>query len=375
MTPIAVMASDNHLAPGAWKGRLDIRGDSYFALRQIVDLCISKRLPLILAGDFFDANRPSAEDLQAALMLNEIINAGLRVFYIQAQHDYDNPSYISVICPKATNLDDLDKPVYISDKSLHMRTVFGRNFMSRTELDSWLNERQVECDLMVMHQLWIEFMGMHGQTSLERLEKCKFLLTGDLHDMRTFTTGKGITVLSPGATQMQSIKEPTRHQVFILNDDMSANLFPLKSRGVIDILVEREEQIVYMVNNARQVVEEMLRAVASGGSVNMQLKPIVRFKIANPIPGAVPKLGEAFEAHAAVFFVGGSKEVTEEVPLMFQERHELPVLEEAAAVMADNFAPDDPSLRDAMELIESKVKPADAVRALRSRYVEVQSAQ
>lgn len=250
----------------------------------------------------------------------------------------------------------------------------GRNFMTKAALDEWLKSGQVECDVMVMHQLWTEFMGpMHSQASLEQMEKCKLVVTGDFHQFKIITTNRGVRVLSPGATQMQKINEPTTHYVHILRDDLSIDYVQLKSRGVFDVQLETEDQVQHLAKQAQGYVLGLKSQ--AGDTINQSFKPIIRFKINNPIQAAVPRLEESFGPHAVVFFIN-KDEKSEEAPLMYTGvAADLPVLQEATVVMADNFPPDDPNLRDALNLIESTLPPVEAVRQLRSQYVEVSSDQ
>jgi DNA repair exonuclease SbcCD nuclease subunit len=86
-----IAVGDLHLLKkqGMWENRSEIADDDLYALAQATDLCLDKKADMLLLGDMLDTPttlpRPMTALLNSARMLEK---AGLRMYYIQGQHDF-----------------------------------------------------------------------------------------------------------------------------------------------------------------------------------------------------------------------------------------------------------------------------------------------
>src|SRR4051812_15240067 len=86
--PIAVVSSDWHLERNAYVGRPDMWGDSYHALKQLVDRAVEHRAPLIGAGDLFDKAHPDAFTVKVAMEeIDRLADNDLAFYFTTGQHE------------------------------------------------------------------------------------------------------------------------------------------------------------------------------------------------------------------------------------------------------------------------------------------------
>ena len=238
---IAVLTSDWHLEQGAWKAPNTPKGDSYVALDQIVDLAVRFQVPVIAAGDLFDVNRPDSLSLhRASAAITQLGRYGQQLLFTQGQHEKSYPPFMSLF----------DGAVHIHQRVVEVRgiNVVGIDHVSSNNLESSISQAETlssDVDLLVVHQVWREFLGINFEASLSLpISKIrpKLVLSGDFHKHLSLPVD-GVSVLSPGSTCLQDVKEPPVKSVFLLFDDMSVESRTLASRAVhvVDSVMSQDE--------------------------------------------------------------------------------------------------------------------------------------
>lgn len=364
--PLAVLAGDTHVARGAWSSRPQIAGDSYRALKTIRDLCFDLECSLVLAGDVCDSPYPTALDLQHLMLLNDVNDIpGCRLHHVRGQHDMNevagDPPYLQVVCPDSTWLNALAEPVPIKGKD--GPTVFGRDFMHAAALKDFL-KNSPQCDLLVLHQLWREWMGDRGgQASLDEVGRCNVLLTGDFHQSVSTKSSRGFHILSPGPTQAQNIREVPNYWCYVLYEDLSVEAVPLPARPYRELNVSNEDDVKAFCAEPERWLEVIGKPSPKGQG------PLLRVNLLNPVAGAAARIEQAFAGLAHVFISGKDDGgILPDVYVPFAaDRGD--IVAEAAEVLQANFAPGDPLLPEALELAQASADPAGAVRQLRARYL------
>src|SRR5690242_13525682 len=92
--PLCIGSSDWHLERHAWVRYPELAGDAYYGLKQIIDVCVDRQLPLLAAGDLFDKTFPDSRSVSFAMkQMDRMKDSKLPVFFTQGQHEMakDNP--------------------------------------------------------------------------------------------------------------------------------------------------------------------------------------------------------------------------------------------------------------------------------------------
>ena len=231
-TPLAVLASDWHLAPGAWARYPGLRGDAYFGLQQAADLCVQRRLPLLAPGDLFDVNHPDARSVGVAMVVAAQLHlASLPLYFLQGQHDATRDLPWLALHPH---------PRHMHAQALELSGLTFR-FLDYQPVGDLA--RQLDAlaagpayDVLVAHQPWRETMGTRAplESSLAAVT-ARAVISGDLHKtlVRTFPGRDGpLLFVSPGCLSLQSIDEPEDKYALVLYDDLSVERVRLRTRPV-----------------------------------------------------------------------------------------------------------------------------------------------
>lgn len=263
--------ADWHLAPCAWKRSKLGAGDSYEAIKFVVEYCIGHSLPLVAAGDLLDQTvQPDAQTIDVLCeCMSKMQEAGLPVYYIQGQHEKSNPPWLSVHAwPKHIN------QVKMSGWPLAAAFDWQPRQQLKETLASITNKK-----ILIMHQVWQEFVGFEHayEASFSDIPDCvEYLFTGDhhKHSCASFprASGKPITVVSPGSLSAQDISEEWQKR-FIVVDDLKFSSVKIPSRRIIRETVSGPEQAVELVNrivgmkDAKLPILEVTVAVSFEGAV------------------------------------------------------------------------------------------------------------
>ena len=224
-----LVTSDLHLSDKIWKHR-PIEGDSYYSWRQIVDLAIDQDCKAVtLAGDILDKqinlSRPVKELTSG---LSRLSDARLEVYYNQGQHEYQSHPWMSLNESTVWLQQDM-----ITTAGGH--TISGCDYQDADGLLAFLKTSSArESDVLVCHQVWLEFMGEEckPQGSFADIPgNVSYLITGDYHEHICQKFGN-LTVLSPGSTHLRSISEPEDKFIFFV-EFTDAGKVKIKSHPLI----------------------------------------------------------------------------------------------------------------------------------------------
>lgn len=261
---IAVLTSDTHLTSRHWRGRPDVTGDSAYSWKQIFDIAREHGIPVVLAGDVFDESRPDSSSFcLAAKSISELYrDCGVHTYYVQGQHEYAAPPWLSAV----------EGAVHVSGLVCELKdagmTIGGADYVSTQSIDDVIAKCPSHVDILVLHQLWREFVPrpMMASLSLNDLSvRADFVLTGDLHIHSRLKLDR-FTALSPGSTCMRSIAEDPNKSVFLLRDDGKVVSRRLRTRPFVAVRLDSGSDFVQELAELRErlvrVREEFLNEAA-----------------------------------------------------------------------------------------------------------------
>lgn len=224
--------ADSHLQESAWTTRA-VAGDAAFALEQIVTHAVTKKVSAVVgAGDLIDKQRNRAYPIREFFrQLDRLRDANIPFYFIQGQHDRDNPTWLSAHA-HATHLHG--RHIMIDGV-----TIYGMDWQPADRIHDEFAQIPVDTDILVSHQVWGEFMGgiTTPEANFSDVPHVSTIFTGDLHVHKVFhttgKTGQPLTVYSPGSTCRQSIDEqPDKY--FMIHADEHWMVGELKVRPTLD---------------------------------------------------------------------------------------------------------------------------------------------
>jgi len=306
VTPMFVFCADLHLEDGAWSTRPGIYGDSYYSFKQIVDYCITCKLPLILGGDVLEKKSNSARPIAKLCEgLTQMQDANVPVYYIQGNHEYDrNAPWLSVH----------PWPVHMHEKSFDFGgvKVCGFDWLPRGEIQEAFTRLPTNTAILITHQVWKDFMGNIGRTEcdLTDVHHVQNVLAGDFHVTKVVNgvnaQGEPISMLSPGSTCMQDISESPEKFFFVISRDTDDKIAftpkKLLTRPFLKYTVETQEELDNLCAGEliSAVSAEVAAAQAAGVPKAIQ-KPLIRIKFNKQLPDAYLRLLTAVGDTAHVF--------------------------------------------------------------------------
>jgi len=301
-TPIFIGSSDNHLAPHIWIRRPDIAGDSYFGFEQLVDACLELGTDLLLPGDVFDKTRPDPATIAfARQQLCRLAAAGLDIFYIQGQHEFDAVTpWLSAIS---------DHVEYIDRKLVGARGInlYGLDWRYRGEINQELAKVPHSCDILLAHQMWTDFVGRfsEGECRFSEVPHARMMTTGDYHRTIAIESacadGSIMQVLSSGSTHIRSIDEPADKYCFVIYDDLSWDARPLKSRAVGRYRASDSKRLDELCENWDKKRSALFSA--SAALPPNLMKPIICIEYDSEIPEAAARIANLVGTDAHLFAV------------------------------------------------------------------------
>jgi predicted phosphodiesterase len=227
-----LVTADWHIKRGGcnWTRRPEITGDTAFGMRQIVNIARENGVThVILAGDIFDKRMQYADALcEMRAFLDEVERSAINLLYVQGQHELSYPPLIAALTDKASHLDD--HCVVINGKRIR-----GLDYKHPTEVRQALDELE-ECDVLVTHQVWKDFLGEDRGDAWISDIGCKpdTIITGDYHDLEV-RNYQGQLVVSPGPISMQRINESPEKYVVIFDENWREAVHPLRGRKVYGV--------------------------------------------------------------------------------------------------------------------------------------------
>lgn len=299
-----LIASDLHLSTHIWKHR-PIYHDSLYAWKQIVDIAISCEVDVvILAGDLLDKQTNTSEPIAWFIKgLHELYDAKIDVWYTQGQHEMQSRPWASI--------SDTAVHLHMQQEEAEDLVFAGCDFCQEKELQEFLtNEPALNADVLIMHQVWLEFMGEEckPQGSFSDIpDNVQILITGDYHEHLVTDyeiRGRKLTVLSPGSTHLRSIAEPEDKYVFLMDSSRKPSIksLPLASRRVLRLDVSSKPEL----KAAKKAIEGFLSLAEDYAEENKMpeavRKPLVHITYNKEDSELASKLDATFNDKAHLFY-------------------------------------------------------------------------
>lgn len=258
--PVAIIAADTHIDEFIWTDRSEIRGDAYHGFSQLVDLAVKHSLPLIIAGDFLEClpvNYPTSRTIEFLHgRLRYLNDCGVEFRFINGQHD----GSVSASTPWPVAIGFADSYRDFETETINGVEFTFMSYRPKKYLGDLLHELE-ESQVVICHQVWQELMGGRScEGSLSRIP-AKLVISGDYHQFKsvavTRADGKGkLTAVSPGATHIRKINEPTEHFALKLYSDLSVKRIPLSSRRIMHVGVTGKDDLHDLLEYSDKLIRE-----------------------------------------------------------------------------------------------------------------------
>lgn len=266
------------------------RDDEQFALSCIIKAAIKYGVTkVIAAGDLLDRQINRSDPIAYFYKeLDKLEEAGIEFWYLQGQHDSDSPPWLSG--------HRWAKHLHKQTIELNGCTVYGLDFQPFGKLQEELNEIPNNCDMLIAHQCWGDWMGDIAvpQGEFKQIpEHIELLYTGDLHQWRLEEANeKKLLVCSTGATTKQKIDEPDEHFYALFSKQNFARRI-LPSRVFIDwpLIVTQEDLTSFM----DKIENELLIAYQKAEQLELpeyMSKPLMRVSYSHRIPETVRRINK-----------------------------------------------------------------------------------
>lgn len=378
--PVFLAVADLHLQERAWHGRPSVRGDAIFAFRYIVSYALRHRLPILAAGDLIDKKKNEAALVSCVRReLSRLSTvASCEFYFVQGQHDWQNPPWFSAISPWPTHLAaSLGHVFEIPGKESRVIRVGGLDWTPKEDLPGRLAAfENSRVDVLVMHQTCREFMGGRAELDWGDIPEARLLIVGDFHKQHTALdrfnrAGLPMLVLSPGSTAMQSIDEPERKSFFVVHDDFSVRSVEIPTRPVIRWpCLETEEELEQFCREFPQRDQEISAAWLGQGYERAGgftlLPPLLDIPYRSALPGAYARILAAASPMDRVFPV----EVVEPAPAVAEESTAETL--DPSVALTEFVEAGSPEEQLAAQLIHSR-DPVRLLRAVREKFLSGES--
>lgn len=302
-SPLAVVTADTHLHDLTWRSRPNLRGDSYYSFRQIIDYARGHDLPLIIAGDVLDKRiNESGVPYWIRQMMDTMENSGLHVYYIQGQHELQLYPWLSAVHPWSSW-------VHETAFRLGEYSFYGIDWTPASGVEDALARIPEKTDVLVMHQTATEFMGglRECELTLATVPHARLLIIGDYHVSLVgrevpAADGRELIVLSPGSTCLQKIDESPTKFFYVLYDDLSVTPHQLQTRKAFDVTLLTQlavDEFVEVIGGKIALAIE--GATRKHGCPEELHKPILRVHYAAGLEGAYRRIVKAVGKQAHLF--------------------------------------------------------------------------
>jgi hypothetical protein len=244
--PLALFFADAHLDTGAWTNRPRLHGDSLNAFAYICNYAVENQIPHMFgAGDLIDIKKPPPEIVQfARTQLSKLEEADCRFYFIQGQHEYspDMPWFSAIH----------NWPQWLNHRTVNIGDyfVYGMDWRPGDKLAYALTTIPAQIDIMLMHQVWEEFMGSTRgcEGSFSQIPTAHTIFTGDFHvnkelDSLRGADGQELFVISPGSTNLRSISEDTDKYFYTLGTDGVWTRHQIPTRRKFEVTIQAAKDI------------------------------------------------------------------------------------------------------------------------------------
>lgn len=314
---IAVVAADLHLDDGNWIGS-GVEGDSHWSFRYVSKMADQLNVPRLLLGDVIDVKRPSSATLD--FLRAELATARQPTYYIEGQHEMTDPPWLQVVGANTVNLNS-------EQVKLSGVTISGLSWTPADRLADSLAAIPKNTDVVLLHQVWEEFMGSltSPEGSLRTVPHAKLALTGDYHKYKAIRVmrlqGGILRVYSPGATHLRKISEPSDHYLLVLCADLSVTPVQIPTRRVIRLVFKQQSQVDDLLANL-EAYEARLGWLKPAELLPPELhRPLFRITCDEKLAANYDALAERLEGRYHLFWKCVAEDRPEDAESLAASRH------------------------------------------------------
>lgn len=281
-----VYFSDLHDREYTWK-KLNVRGDSAFAMQQIVDYAIEWNVDAVVSGGdlFHAAINKSSVPVRITRQIRELTLKGIPFLFINGNHDATDPPWVST-CEEAVHLHD-------DVCEIEGVRIGGIDSCGRDAFYEYLRAAEDrKPDVLVVHQLWENWTNFGGPTMCgdvrELANCCDLLLTGDMHKFAKLSVqkhGKQFMAVSAGAATRQKIDEPEDNWFLHIHVDQGSAQIrqrQLVSRPYVLFDVNGADELDWCVNELKELAAQSARLVDDGVPAEVAV-PLVKVKYSSAV--------------------------------------------------------------------------------------------
>lgn len=236
---IGLFFADAHLDLHAWANRPDLCYDSMYSFEYCCHVAEQMKLPLVGAGDLIDVRKPPAAVIEFVRgQMDRLKKSDTLFYYTQGQHELSDPPWLSAIH---------DWPIHIHKKLCKAGdgafSLYGLDWTPadriKDEFEQFPKVKAKDSAILVMHQVWEEFMGdvVACEASLEQIPHFRTVFSGDYHvpvrGKRSNRNGQPMRYYSAGSTNMRSIEENSQKYMYGLDDTGKMHYLKIPTRQMI----------------------------------------------------------------------------------------------------------------------------------------------
>lgn len=215
-----------------------------------VEFCVQHRLPLIMAGDTFDTKTPSSFDVDwLGRTLEPMFAAGLDVFAIQGQHDFQTPPWTQTATLRRVK--HVNRKLFTPVPGL---VCMGFDAMKAQAAEACITEIPPECNCVIMHQLCRQVFDKPGSWDFDVTTLPPNVLTaliGDYHvDTDVLIPRDGapdVHLVYPGSGHICSITEPWQKYLTVVtvvgSGLVELEKIPMPSRRFFRVILKSREDL------------------------------------------------------------------------------------------------------------------------------------
>lgn len=287
------LVGDLHASRFIYTGLPGMRGDSRYALTQIVDVCLRRGLDLIFLGDTFDARFPEPDVVGEVLHLI----ADIDVAYLVGQHDRHDYGWLNV-----SRSDRLRLRLKPSERwTMAGINVSGFDFAPRPVLLENLARVPRGTEILCLHQMLADVAPMgNGQLSAAELpEHVSVTALGDWHGMPQAGEHGGRRWFYTGSMTMRSYNEPVDKTFVIVtrgsDGELQIERVPLNSRPLVRGDLLDIDDLTTWLSTANRVIQDVRVSALERGVPEDVAVPLVAVRYNVEIDGAHGKLMDVLQ--------------------------------------------------------------------------------
>lgn len=305
--------SDAHIKQRTWTNNTQIQFDAYYALKKLTNKLIT--LPedkrpdtLVIGGDWFDSNKPSALDVYTSF---EFLRQFKHVYMIKGNHDCASPHFLE--CDRHSNSGQGNIPELHTLTSLTPAgTVLADSSSMIAGIDWTASSDELERGLsdianlsvsgvplfVVLHASFLHLLGFETvcQLSLDDIDaifgdRKVFVLAGDIHVRNTMPLASGGYVHSAGSLYPLSWDRTA--------DRCAVSLVDMDTGEIDDIWCDVRSYVNVQVDDcsADAACDALDRALA--GTETLELPTVARIVSPGPLEAIPSREGVLVQSHVS----------------------------------------------------------------------------